>query len=76
MKTPLLDGIQKHAVSKPMWALGGIAAGAIGLPMLKKKYMGVHPETQQLLEQGDPNYGIQYPRMAINPFLSRPDINR
>lgn len=74
--TPILDGIQKHAISKLMLGLGAFGAGAIGVPMLKKKYMGVHPETQQLLEQGDPNYGIQSPRMAINPFLSRPDINR
>ena len=57
MKTPLLDGIQKYAVSGLMMGLGGLGAGVFGVPYLKKKYMGIHPETQQLLEEGDPNYG-------------------
>ena len=61
MKTPLLDGITKQAIGKPMMLLGGIGIGALGIPALKKKYMGIHPETQQLLEEGDPYYGRPAP---------------
>ena len=60
MKTPLLDGIQKNAAKKIVWGLGGLAAGAFGVPWFKKKFMGVRPETKQLLEQGDPNYGQSF----------------
>lgn len=61
MKTPLLDGITKQAIGRPMMLLGGIGIGALGIPALKKKYMGINPETQQLLEEGDPYYGRQAP---------------
>ncbi len=76
MRTPILDGIQKQAAGKLMWGIGGLAAGVFGVPMFKSKFMGVKPETRQRLEQGDPNYGTQSPRMPFNPYLNRPDLNR
>ena len=72
MSTPLLDGIEKTAANKLIWGLGGLAAGAFGVPWFKKKFMGVHPETQQRLEQGDPNYG--QPNMPM-PLYRRPLVH-
>jgi hypothetical protein len=75
LKTPLLDEIPKCAASKLMWGLGGLGVGAFGFPWFKNKFMGVRPETRQLLEQGNPNFMPPQPTM-INPYLNRPDLQR